>query len=80
MEPAFEGLVAHVTAVFVAFPTVAVNCNVAFAPYRVGLAGLMVTTGGGKRLTAAEPIVDPSARLTAVTVTDWTDAMLAGAV
>src|SRR5207302_1870687 len=80
IEPApVAGLTAQVTAAFVAFATVAVNCCVP-PPYTVAVAGPTDTVIGGNSVTAAVPTLPPSAWLVAVTVTVSCVVMLAGAV
>ena len=79
MPPAPAGLIDHVTVVSLALLTVAVNCLV-WDGYIVALVGEMLTEMGGERFTVAEPALELSATLVAITVTVCGDVIDTGAV
>ena len=74
-----DGLIDHVTAVFVDPATVAVNCCVLLAA-SVDVAGLNEIVTAGCSVTVAVAVFDVSAELVAFTVTVCVDVIVAGAV
>jgi hypothetical protein len=73
-----DGLINHVTAVLVAFVTVAVNCCVC-PPYNVAVAGATETEIGGSRTTVAVAVAAVLDALVAVMVAVCCVVMAAGA-
>src|ERR1700674_4807971 len=79
MLPAPDGLIAHVTAEFDVFVTVAVNCRVCDG-MSVAEVGATLTATGGLRVTVADAVLLVSAVLVAVTVTVCRELTVVGAV
>jgi hypothetical protein len=78
IEPNPGGSIAQVTALFVAFATVAENCTVSFCA-KVGRGGSTVTATGNRKMEAIA-VFELSARLVAVRVTTCWAAITSGAV
>jgi hypothetical protein len=79
MVPSPTGFMAQVTAVFVVFATVAVNCC-DWPPYNVALCGVTLTETEAIRVIVLVPDLLLSAWLVAVTVTVCCAGIVAGAV